>query len=252
MTTSARNGAALFASFAYPPNELGYCGPPDASVLLGNGDTTDRAAEIAGHARGFDGAWPYLDEIATAAGLDDQLDTAVVHDYWLGGPLLDRVDGDRLVGRLRTALAGQPTGLLDHPGLASWASADHSFHVFAVYPWIRFLHRGDPTTPLRILQSCRIRWGTVDSVDDQRAVMVSRPLVYDGRLALGDATAESVCWNRDGTALTSRPVPGEVVAAHWDWVCATLGPTEVATLAAVTAKTLALVNRLADPGRLES
>jgi hypothetical protein len=239
-TVTATSGWQLFASYAYPPNELGYCGPPDSSVLLAR----PGAAEIASHARGFDGAWPYLEEIATAAGVADPLDAEVVRNYWLGGDLLARVNGDRLVTRLRGALAGQPTGLLDLPELGRHACADHSFHVFAVYPWIRFLGAGDPATPLRILQSCRIRWGTVDSVDDERAVMLSRPVLFDGALALGDETAESVRWARDGTSLTSRPAPGRTVSAHWDWVCGTLSPDEHDALAAATAATLELVNRL--------
>ena len=41
-------GWELFARFAFPPNELGYCGPPDPSVLLAG-----RSAEIAGTS-GFD------------------------------------------------------------------------------------------------------------------------------------------------------------------------------------------------------
>ena len=67
-------GWELFARFAFPPNELGYCGPPDASVLL-------RGAarhEIADHAAGFDGAWPYLEEIAAAIGAGDPLEDEVV------------------------------------------------------------------------------------------------------------------------------------------------------------------------------
>ena len=57
-------GRRLFAAYAFPPNELGYCGPPDSSVLLnGHGP-----AAIDRHAKGFDGAWPYLDEIAAATG----------------------------------------------------------------------------------------------------------------------------------------------------------------------------------------
>ncbi|MDQ3591509.1 MAG: DUF6390 family protein, partial [Actinomycetota bacterium] len=41
MTDSAlagrRSGAALFARYAFPPNELGYCGPEGSEVLLEGG-----------------------------------------------------------------------------------------------------------------------------------------------------------------------------------------------------------------------
>jgi hypothetical protein len=229
-------GWELFARFAFPPNELGYCGPPDASVLLpGRGHD-----EIAGHAQGFDGAWPYLEEIATAAGIGDPLDTEVVRSYWLGGPLLDTVDPVALTTRLRAAFAHQPTGLLDR--IDGHGTAHHSFHVFVVYPWVRFLDT-DPATPLRILQSCRIRWGVVDSVDDEHIVLVSQPLVFDGtRLDLGEQAPETVRWCRDGVALAPSPAPGDRVAAHWDWTCGRLDADEVAALAAATAATLNLVN----------
>ena len=160
------------------------------------------------HAKEFDGAWPYLEAIADAAGIADPLDDDVVRSYWVGGPLLDKVDPDELLARLRSAFTGQVTGLLaDLPDRRS-VLAHHSFHVFVVYPWVRFLDR-DPTTPLRVMQDCRIRWGTVDSVDGEHAVITSRPLTFDaGVLALGEPAAERVRWSKDGASLAPAPTPG--------------------------------------------
>ncbi|AKK26915.1 DUF6390 family protein [Mycobacterium sp. EPa45] len=239
MTThlpTSRNGWELFARFAFPPNELGYCGPPDATVLLpGRGYD-----EISGHAQGFDGAWTYLEEIAAAAGISDPLHAEVVRSYWVGGPLLDAVDPATLTRRLRTAFARQPTGLLDE--VHEHGLAHHSFHVFVVYPWVRFLD-GDPTTPLRILQACRIRWGLVESVDDEHVVLVSQPLGFDGRrLLLGDPKPETVRWRRGDVTLAPPPSPGDTVAAHWDWICGQLSSEEAAALAEATVSILELVN----------
>ncbi|TGD84908.1 hypothetical protein BayCH28_23595 [Mycolicibacterium sp. CH28] len=230
------HGWELFARFAFPPNELGYCGPPDASVLLSGGGHTP----IAGHARGFDGAWPYLEEIAAASGNRDPLDAEVVRSYWVGGPLLDTVDPAVLTRRLRSVFANQPTGLLDR--LDGPILAHHSFHVFVVYPWIRFLDT-DPATPLGILQACRIRWGVVDSVDDEHVVLLARTLAFDGqRLSLSDPIQETVRWSRAGISLAPAPNPGDTVAAHWDWVCGQLEDDDVTALAAATARTLDWVN----------
>jgi hypothetical protein len=55
-------GARLFARYAYPPNELGYCGPDGAAAML----DPDRPAEIARRARQFEGAWSYLEFLAAA------------------------------------------------------------------------------------------------------------------------------------------------------------------------------------------
>ena len=223
-------GRDLFACYAFPPNELGYCGPADTSQ-----------AELASHAKEFDGAWPYLQAIAEAAGISDPLDDSVVRNYWVGGPLLDKVDPDDLLTRLRSAFTGQVTGMLDDlmPGNAL---AHHSFHVFVVYPWVRFLHR-DPATPVRVMQACRIRWGTVESADDEHAVISSAPLTFDGaNLGLGGPRQERVRWRSDSTSLAPAPAPGDLVAAHWDWVCATVTESECDELADATARTLDLVN----------
>ncbi|MDX1883165.1 DUF6390 family protein [Mycolicibacterium sp. 120270] len=231
-------GYALFARYAFPPNELGYCGPDDAEVLL----RSDNPAEVAAHAKAFDGAWPYLRALAEAAGTSDPLDGDVVGSYWVGGPLLDRVDGRRLVTCLRHAFTGQVTGLLGEVSATHTALAHHSFHVFVVYPWVRFLDR-DPATALKVLQDCRIRWGTVESVDGDHTTLATRPLTYtDGVLALGEPRTEQVRWRKDGLSLIDAPRPGDVVSAHWDWTCGVLTDAEWAALADATQTTLALVN----------
>lgn len=231
-----RAGHALFARFAYPPNELGYCGPQDTQALLGAGD------QMTAVAREFDGAWPYLEVIADATGIADPLDVDVVRSYWVGGPSLNAVDAVTLLERLRSAFAGQVTGLLGDLAAAAPALAHHSFHVLVVYPWVRFLER-DPGTALGILQNCRIRWGTVHSVDGEHVVLETRPLTLrDGGLTLAEPVAERVRWCRGATSLTTAPEAGDVVAAHWDWVCGPLTDADTAALTTATQATLALVN----------
>lgn len=235
-----RAGHRLFAQYAYPPHELGYCGPDDNQALSRPGE------DMTAVAKEFDGAWPYLEAIAHAADIDDPLDFDVVRSYWVGGPALDSVNGPELLNRLRSAFSGQVTGLLDELSHDAPALANHSFHVFVVYPWIRFLD-ADPTTPMRILQSCRIRWGTVLFVDNDYVDITSRPLAVEaGRLTLGSAVAERVRWRKDGRSLVSEPTAGDVVAAHWDWVCATLHESDCAALTQATCQTLRLVNALRD------
>jgi hypothetical protein len=230
-------GHAVFARYAFPPNELGYCGPADAAVLLRGGNP----AQFAAHAREFDGTWPYLKIIADAAGFTDPLDAEVVRSYWVGGPLLDRVDPAMLLDDLRTAFHGQVTGLLAELTNPDGVLAHHSFHVFVVYPWVRFLDR-DPETALGVMQNCRIRWGTVQSVEDEYAVVLSPPLRFDGGLALGDPIAERLRWSKDGVSLVAAPRPGDMVSAHWDWVCDKLADTEITALADANQTTIELVN----------
>ena len=108
----------------------------------------------------------------------------------------------QLLARLRTAFKGQVTGLLDAVPATAEVLAHHSFHVFVVYPWVRFLRR-DAATALRVMQDCRIRWGTVESVAGEHVVISSRPLqLDDGRLD-PRRTAD-----RDGQMEEGRPVAG--------------------------------------------
>ena len=166
----------------------------------------------------------------------------MVRSYWVGGPLLDKVDPALLLTRLRSSFQGQVTGLLGDLVAAEGALAHHSFHVFVVYPWVRFLDR-DQNTALQVMQDCRIRWGTVESVEDDHAVILSRPLSRDsGVLAL--ATPWPSACGGPRTARRWRPHrrPVTTVSAHWNWLCGTLTDDESAALAAATEATLNLVN----------
>jgi hypothetical protein len=237
-------GDVLFARYAFPPNELGYCGPDDPDVLLRHATSAaEPADEIARRARLFDGAWVYLELIAAAAGIPDPMDARVVEAYWIGNDLLDAVDPDAFLATLRRRFAGQLVG----PIAERWRSmpptqalANHSFHVFAVYPWTALLTvRTD--TALSVLDSCRIRWGTVTAVDGARVSVRSRPLTWDGqRLGLGADRVESVRWSTGGAG--RPPAPGDLVACHWDWVCDRLTAAQVAQLSARTAHQLGAVS----------
>ena len=179
--------------------------------------------------------------IADAAGVVDPLDAAVVRNYWVGGPCCGPST------RMRCWVGCGPRSPVRSPGF--WlrsepgeAVAHHSFHVFAVYPWIRFLDRG-ADKPVEVMQACRVRWGTVASVHGDHAMIESQPLQFaDGGLRLGDPVPERVRWRKDGTALAPEPVPGQTVSAHWDWVCGSLHDGEVGALATATQRSLDIVN----------
>jgi hypothetical protein len=135
-------------------------------------------------------------------------------------------------------------GLLDDVPVSESVVAHHSFHVFVVYPWIRFLDR-NPEPALHVLQNCRIRWGTVVEVEGEHVKLESRPLVRNGRrIELDSAVAEYVRWSRGGASLIAAPRPGDTVSAHWDWVCDTLSPHDVTALTESTLTTLGVVNAL--------
>jgi hypothetical protein len=237
-------GPALFARFAFPPNALGYCGPAD-SLHLFEAATAGATDELAAVAPAFDGAFPYLQLIAGANRIEDALDARVVEAYWVGNDLLAQVDiadvGMSLDDRFRrragagwdSLSAAVPAGAVPH----------HSFHVFGVYPWVGLLRSGRVDEPLQVLDRCRIRWGVVQAVESDRALISSQPITWDGTLiGLGDPADEWVSWADAGRSPLDAPAPGDVVAAHWDWMCDILDDHRLHELRRWTAHTLRLVN----------
>lgn len=228
------SGTDMFARYAYPPNELGYCGPADASVLLRRGAQAE--LDIARHARQFEGAWAYLQMIAAASRVADPLDQQVVEAYWIGNELLDLLAPEDVPLRLRAVLPDQLG--------ASWmpGRADHGYQVFAVYPWVGVLSQANAAAPaLNILDQCRIRWGTVIALAGERVRVAVRPLRHDagGDLTLGEPTEQTAALpypaihpshasEAPGTAEQIRI--GAVVAMHWDWVCGVLSDDQARTL----------------------
>lgn len=217
-------GTLLFARYAYPPNELGFCGPDGAPALL-NADTM----EIARRARRFEGAWSYLEFIARSAGVADPLDEAVVEAYWIGNDLLDRVDSAGLVAWLRDRFVGQVGGTWADAG--GRALAHHSFQVFEVYPWAAMLRRTESPVAVSVLDRCRIRTGVVRDVLGETASVRCRPLVWDGaELVPGPETDEVVRWSANGRSLLPGLAVGDKVALHWDWVCDVITGEQVARI----------------------
>jgi hypothetical protein len=245
------SGPALFARYAYPPNELGYCGPDDARALIDSATHESGLADLRHLARQFEGAWPYLQLIASCNAISDPLDPRVVEAYWVGNDLSRHVPAMSLAASLDDRFMRR-TGR-DFEPLVSAAFtggvAQHSFHVFAVYPWLGMLRAGKEGAPLEILDRCRIRWGRVIEVQGDFLTVTSRALHFQGsRLGLGDEGVEVVRRARDGVGFVDDLAPGDTVSLHWDWVCDRLSPSSLRWLQRCTRSNLAAVNRLARPG----
>lgn len=233
-------GPDRFARYAYPPQALGYCGPQGERTVAEA--TPDDLRTLA---QRFEGAWPYLELIGNASGLDP-LDPRVVDAYWLGNELAAAVPQAAFERHLRPAVDGR-TGLPWEEitaDIAAGGRPTHAFHVFSASPWVSLLARGFGDEPLRVLNGCRIAWGEVVSLDLDHAVVRAEPLVWNGeRLALGPADEHRRRIAGEGVALDRPPSPGQVVALHWDWVCEPLDDRRLRNLCEATDHQLALVNR---------
>ena len=183
------SGAVLFARYAYGPNRLGYCGPDEVAELFGQGTTGRDDRALRELARGFEGAWPYLELIAAANGRADPLDRDVVEAYWLGNELLDRVAPERFAASLATRFRPRLRAdgwrwLGDKPGRG--AAPVHAFHVLDVFPRTGLLRSGAIDRALEVIDSCRIRWGRVLERHGDFLIANVAPIeMRGGRFALG-------------------------------------------------------------------
>lgn len=245
--TGQHQGALRFARYAYPPNALGYCGPDQADTLLQQAAAGVADPDLVRLARGFDGAWPYLELIAHRSGIADPLDDRVVEAYWVGNGLLDDVGPRALEQELRARFRprlGRHWEVLRDAPLAR-AVPHHNLHVFVVYPWVGLLRGGQVAEPLRVLDRCRIRWGEVVEVTRSTALVRSRRVLWDGHtLRLGPPTPERVTVAVRGARLTPTVRRGDRVSMHWDWVCERLEARQVRELAARTAGAIEVANVL--------
>ena len=238
-------GPVRFAQYAYPPNRLGYCGPSDHNALLEyvSADVSDNG--LASLARGFAGAWPYLELIAGAAHRDP-LDPGVVEAYWIGNNLLAAVRPAWLAASLDDRFAvrlGVNRSVLG--GLAALGGVPHhSFHVLVVSPWIGLLRAGFVNQPLDTIDKCRIRVGTVESVAAGTATVRTDRMTWDGaQLRIGRIVTEQFSTGENGYQLAAGLRQGDQVALHWDWVCDRLSAVRAQRLVEYTNRSLALVNR---------
>jgi hypothetical protein len=234
--TTHSSGAEMFARYAYAPNQLGYCGPPNSANLLdGTPDDIEKAAKQ------FTGAWPYLQVLSRMTGIADPLDHRLVESYWLGGGVGVELDSHAFIAELLAVIGPQAGHYWSHltADLAVEAAPNHCFHVFGVYPWSRFLGKGMDEHPLRVLDNCRITWGTVVSTDDVSAVVSCRRLAFDGA-ALSLTATSPLHAELDGTTAVA---PGDLVAVHWGRVCGRLTAKQACALADSTGRQLLATNR---------
>ena len=240
-------GPVLFARCAFPPNWHGFCGPADHTGFFEYGVAGADDRGLRSMSQQFAGAWPYLELIASATGLDDPLDHRVVEAYWVGSPRLDHVDihsvGNSMEQRFRATTGSSFSTLTE--SVLSGGVPHHSFAVFCIYPWTGLLSDGRKAKhALTVLDRCRIRWGKVLAVQGDQVVVESRPLTWDGdALGIGEAETETVVRSLDGVGMVTDLEAGDWVSLHWEWVCDRLTERQVGFLRSYTLRHLEIVNQ---------
>ena len=159
-------------------------------------------------AAGFEGAYPYLELIASAHGIADPMDLRVVDAYWIGNTLSDGVDPvlmtQSIDTRFRAQLLPEAWKWLEGKPEAG-ARPTHAFHVFDIFPRVGLMRGGAVTDAVGLMDSCRIRWGRVLEVTGESLVVNAVPLgLEDGKLALGEPRTQTVRRWLDGDGLRGR------------------------------------------------
>jgi hypothetical protein len=240
-------GALLFGKYAFPPNQLGYCGPDDHPALLQYvaQRTVDRG--LVELERRFEGAYPYLCLIAEANGVADPFDERVVEAYWIGNQLLERVEARpmheslraRFAPRMKSAEFGWLASKLEHG-----ARPHHNFHVFDVY--VRAgLMKDERAARIAVdtMDACRVSWGRVQAIEADTLLVERQPLVLSGgKLALGAAESTRVTRQSGGQGLIGQVADGDDLSIHWSWACDRLDERRLALLRANTDRYLGLAN----------
>ncbi|HET7581717.1 MAG TPA: DUF6390 family protein [Candidatus Limnocylindria bacterium] len=241
------SGPVLFARYAYPPNRMGLCGPDDAPSLR-EAALAAEEREVRALARGFEGAFPYLELIAREGGVPDPLDRRVVEAYWLGGGLVSRV-GPRALhrsvdDRFRRRMSKDDWGWLQM-AVQGGSRPVHAFHVLEIYPRAGLMRGGDAGNPvLDTMDACRIRWGTVLAVEGDRLVVRAPRLeLRDGLLRIGPQQVETVSGWVDGAGVLGGASAGDHVSLHWGWACDRLTDRQLRRLRTWTRAALEVANQ---------
>ncbi|MGH9285092.1 MAG: DUF6390 family protein [Acidimicrobiales bacterium] len=238
---ASASGLLLFARYAFMPNHLGYCGGDDNQLLLEQAAAGEADRGIVPLLAKFTGAVPYLRTIAAAHGIADPFDERVVEAYWVGNRLLEGVEAGDLYRSLEERFGRQLTPKLREQVLRKpprGAKPCHFFHVVDVYRHLESAEVG-----MAAMESCRISWGQVRSVDGARLVVARQPLLMvDGHLALGEARSEVALRSFDGKGFADQVAGGDWVSLHWGWVCEVLDARRLANLRRATEHHLAIAN----------
>ena len=236
------SGIELFIRYAFMPNHLGYCGGNENELLLERAATGKADPRLTPLLTQFTGATPYLRSIAAANGIRDPFDRRVVEAYWLGNELLARVEARDLYQTLEQRFGAHLPPKIRDQILRKPPEGAKPFHFFHVVDVYRHLER--ESVGMAAMESCRISWGQVRTVEGASLTVDRQPLVLrEGKFALGEAQAERVLRSLDGLGFAEQVAVGDWVSVHWGWACEVLDARRLANLRRWTAHHLAIANR---------
>lgn len=238
----ATDGCLDFIRYGFMPNHLGYCGGNENEVLFEHATDGRSDARLGPMLARFTGAVPYLRTIAAAAGIRDCFDPRVVEAYWLGNELLEQVEVAELYRNLETRFGRDLPASVRAQVLGKAPQGAKPFHLFHVLDVYRHLEAQE--VGMAAMESCRISWGRVATVEPGALVVDRQPLHLEGqRLVLGPARKERVLRSLEGRGFAEQARVGDWVSIHWGWTCEVLDARQLANLRRWSDHHLALANQ---------
>ncbi len=213
-------GVLLHAKHAYMPNNLGYCGPDERGMIIEHLRESKVDEGLLSMLKRFEAAYPFLKMIAKSTG-KEPFDYRVAEAYWIGNSLLDRVQPKDFFEFAHQGLNGKMSkneAKLLFSKIGAVARPHHTFYVLSIYARTK----GAPEEEGKLLQlmdSCRISWGKVASLDGKTMSVQYRPLqLKDGRLELSAPVKKEVSYDSEIPSI-STVKEGDWVSLHWNFAC---------------------------------
>ena len=240
------DGVLRSSRYAFGPNRLHYCGPDANREMydyIRDGFTDPGLASLLG---AFRTMYPYLRHIAKENNIRDPFDERVVEAYWIGNDLLETIEKKAFYRHLIEDHAvkkrlGQKSFAYIAGKIGQGAVPHHSFHVLDL--WKRTGHMEREHT-LESVDSCRVSWGTVTTIDGPSITVVREPLILrHGKLSLGEPMLEKITRNLETDIDIDELKPGDIVSIHWAVPCEVITREQAARLKSYTLRHIALANQ---------
>jgi hypothetical protein len=248
------SGELLHTKHAFPPNNLGYCGPDTRGKILDHLHSHSTDESLLSILTKFEAAYPFVKMIAKSTGMKP-FDYQVAEAYWLGNSLLDHVEPAEFFEFAHQDLAssrkmvGKSDGLREAEAkslfreLGHLAKPHHTFYVLGMYARSTELSDSGGKM-LGLMDSCRISWGKV--VDVRReTLVVERPslTLTQGKLALTRPKKKEIQFDPEISPF-SNIRKGDWVSVHWNFASEKLKPYQLTNLRHYTALDIEATNRL--------
>lgn len=242
---SSLAGVLRCSRYAFGPNRLHYCGPDASQEIyqyIEDGFSDPGLASLLG---AFKTMYPYLRHIAHANNIRDPFDERVVDAYWVGNELLDNIEKKTFHRHLIEdhhipQRIGKKSFTLVEDKILKGAVPHHSFHALDI--WKRTGHLEREHT-VESMDSCRISWGTIVSIDGPTLTVETEPLLYqNGKLKLGAPTRKKIARSLEATYDVEQVKLGEIITMHWSVPCEVISGEQAARLKRYTLRHIRLAN----------